>query len=360
MDEGVEDAMSSMAQVLDAASESDDTATTIMASSSEELGEGDVPPAGWGLVSLGAEAMCKVMAGRVVAAGKAAAMPDRRKRAYDNRKRGAKAAARARRGLQHKSFASNGKDLARIHKVLRGSCNCSKQCFQAVQCFLEAYWSWTRAEQDAFIVMGASHVPILDDGRPNVSKTVGFTWQFLGRPIGAKCLPRLLGHNQRHLLKALRGVPDLRCNRPPQSRPSRKAAMIHAFLLTMYHSVAETLPDNFVRKGHAAKRCDLDSDAEEDGMAVTSDLEEDDESLLTWLEGPGTTVAWSSLMTTQGLVRPDVLVRRWLPPGNLMELYQHFASVQEGQEEDIPSYATFARTWQQSGWHEVRVAKVSD
>ncbi|CAK9001621.1 unnamed protein product, partial [Durusdinium trenchii] len=96
------------------------------------------------------------------------------------------------------------------------------------------------------------------------------------------------------------GAPDLRFGRREhRSRP--QTYTMDAFLQIAYESIAETLPDRFVRRGRArAPKRDLDADEESDYEEVTSDLEDVDD-LRGWLS--------SMSCKTMGLIPHETFVR---------------------------------------------------
>ena len=78
----------------------------------------------------------------------------------------------------------------------------------------------------------------------------------------------------------------------------------------------------FIRRGRAARRkTDLDagetSDFEEIGSG--SDLENEEE-LREWLSTVN--------LKTKGLIPGEILVRKYMPPGTVMDLYEHYKATQ--------------------------------
>ena len=65
---------------------------------------------------------------------------------------------------------------------------------------------------------------------------------FLERAIGVSCLAKLLGVGTNRLRKGANLNPDLRYGKCKQG-DTEKTHSVHAFLTTLYESVAETLPD---------------------------------------------------------------------------------------------------------------------
>lgn len=150
---------------------------------------------------------------------------------------------------------------------------------------------------------------------------------FLGQSIGLACMAKLLGVGTNRLRRSANCVPDMRMG-SVKAGSHRDSFSIDAFLTTVHESVAETLPDRpgypklflpdfgrFVRRGRAARADDSDFD-------VASDVE--DGELKQWLEKPGTSMAWQVVQA-----RDATKLVKYLPPGNLMELYQHYAATRQ-------------------------------
>ena len=74
-----------------------------------------------------------------------------------------------------------------------------------------------------------------------------------------------------------------------------------------------------MRRGRAAKKRDLDSDAESGGEEIASDVENVDE-IREWMS---TTASKSPFLPNQ------IIVRKFLPPGNVMELYEEYKATQQ-------------------------------
>lgn len=70
-----------------------------------------------------------------------------------------------------------------------------------------------------------------------------------------------------------------------------------------------------MRRGRAAKQDDPEFD-------LASDVEDDE--LVTWLERPGQSMAWQVL---QG--KNTKKLTKYLPPGNLVSLYQHYVATRQ-------------------------------
>ena len=201
----------------------------------------------------------------------------------------------------------------------------------------------------------------------------------LDKPTGFKCLSALLGVGSNRLEKKASGNPDLRFGKHEhKSRPGTWT--VDGFLQVAYNAIAETLPDEFlvpthqetvfwtqpyeaplqqpyeaplqlylilyifttynksltshqskiqfpfhnqrprfVRRGRASHRKrDLGDNDPSDWEEVASDVENKEE-LREWL-------ATESCKTT--LLPHNQLVRKWLPPGTVMDLYEHYKSTQ--------------------------------
>lgn len=75
----------------------------------------------------------------------------------------------------------------------------------------------------------------------------------------------------------------------------------------------------FIRRGRASHRkVDLDDSEDSDYEELASDIEEDE--LREWLS--------SVNFKTYGLVPGKTLVRKFLPPGTIADLYQHYTATQ--------------------------------
>lgn len=77
----------------------------------------------------------------------------------------------------------------------------------------------------------------------------------------------------------------------------------------------------FFRRGRASKpKPDLDDEAQSDFEELDSDVENVDE-LRGWLPTQG--------CKTLNLLPKESLIRKYLPPGNVMELFEHYKSTQK-------------------------------
>ena len=149
-------------------------------------------------------------------------------------------------------------------------------------------------------------------------------------PHAGRCLVSILGIGTSRLKRAEHSVPDLRYGQ--QDRPtSKESDSCRAFFQSMYIKVAESLPDRFVRRGRARKRVRTShghkgwSHADSDSSffeAEDEDEEEDKADLFAWVDkatdGPLHNIA----------INRSQLVKRFLPPGNVSELFDHYQVVQ--------------------------------
>ena len=100
------------------------------------------------------------------------------------------------------------------------------------------------------------------------------------------------------------------------------------------------MPDKFVRRGGAKKRIVKASlggtmSDESDSFAISSGGEDSDSELLAWLDrGTDSTVHHGTLGSSK-------LVKRWLPPGNLAELYDHYSVTQSMASSTVASLLGF-------------------
>ena len=94
----------------------------------------------------------------------------------------------------------------------------------------------------------------------------------------------------------------------------------------MYVKVAESLPDVFVRKGRARRRVRTSHGHkgwQDDGGSSDSRGEEDDDAdLFAWLDKATDGPLHNMMLNSKNLVK------RFLPPGNVSELYDHYQVVQ--------------------------------
>ena len=70
---------------------------------------------------------------------------------------------------------------------------------------------------------------------------------FLNQPVGLACLAKILGVGKNRLRKSGNMIPDMRFGKCKEGSSSESFS-IDAFLTTLYNSVAETLPDRWVKQ----------------------------------------------------------------------------------------------------------------
>ncbi|CAL1146198.1 unnamed protein product [Cladocopium goreaui] len=91
--------------------------------------------------------------------------------------------------------------------------------------------------------------------------------------MGLKCLAGLLGIGQARLRRATTCTPDLRFGKK-EHRFKAGTWSADAFFQIAYDSLAETLPDQFIRRGRASvRKKDLDDDNASDFEEIASDVE---------------------------------------------------------------------------------------
>lgn len=170
------------------------------------------------------------------------------KRPYNNTNRRRAAEARAAPERSSRSDAANGMDPQRIARLRSGACLCAgASCFKQYQraeisSFLKQYWSSPKSDRDSLLSIAAQHLPASSCAR----------WIFLGQKVSQKCLAKLLGHCHRKLRATAAGRPDMRTL---TSGRQAKHAEVHAFFITMYLSVAETLPTGCAPPASHCIRC---------------------------------------------------------------------------------------------------------
>ena len=93
----------------------------------------------------------------------------------------------------------------------------------------------------------------------------------------------------------------------------------------------------FFRRGRASKpKPDLDDEAPSDFEEMDSDVENVDE-LRGWLSTQG--------CKTLNLLPKEPLIRKYLPPGNVMELFEHYKSTQKLLGGHCVAYLNFSTTF---------------
>ncbi|CAK9073825.1 unnamed protein product [Durusdinium trenchii] len=265
--------------------------------------------------------------------------PEKKKRKYNNTERAAMASYSRQSSAGH--FKENGVDPGRLQKLFKlPSCQCANvECFKQFKnskdlpSFLRTFWNMQKSDQDSMVQLCLATT--------SESRDKQFT--LLDRPVGFKCLAALLGVGTGRLRKGTTSTPDLRHGtRPYMSRPSTWS--VDGFLRIAYDSVAETMPDEFIRRGRASqkKKSDLDSDGDSGSEEVASDVENVEE-MREWLS---TTSAKSTLLPNQ------VLVRKFLPPGNVMELFEEYKATQQMLGGKPVSYTTFNHVYKER-WQDI-------
>lgn len=137
----------------------------------------------------------------------------------------------------------------------------------------------------------------------------------------------LIGVSMTRLRKAESSTPDARFGAQVKGT-SAESDSVRAFFHSMYIKIAESLPDRFVRIGRAKRRKTTHGlksfkhdDSDSDYFQAPSDTENDDD-LRQWLDRADDTPLHNATLNA------GALVKRFLPPGNLSELYDHFQVVQ--------------------------------
>ena len=144
--------------------------------------------------------------------------------------------------------------------------------------------------------------------------------------VKGTCLATLLGVGLKRLQRAETGTPDQRFGHQVKGT-SAESDGVRAFFNSMYMKVAESLPDRFVRSGRARKRHTthtsvISDESSEYLEAPSGDEFDDDQDLLQWLDKASDTPLHNATLHS------NCLVKRYLPPGNLSELYDHYMVTQ--------------------------------
>ena len=165
-------------------------------------------------------------------------------------------------------FRQSGMNPIRLVKMLKGkgACNCSrKDCFQRLETqadclaeFIQCFYALSKPDQDEFVPCSKQHACGIhscselmidfsakihqqnDDGGqgPRAGRR---NYSILGMPVGLECLANVLGIGKKRLLKASKGIVDMRFV-GGILQPSPKTHSIDRFLFDLHGSVAETLP----------------------------------------------------------------------------------------------------------------------
>ena len=159
---------------------------------------------------------------------------------------------------------------------------------------------------------------------------MSFCWNGIGLFATGRCLCSILAIGTSRLKRCELSKPDLRFGK--QERPtSTEGDSCRAFFQSMYVKVAESLPDVFVRKGRARRRVRTshghkgwqDDGGSSDSSFFEAEGEEDDEAdLFAWLDKATDGPLQNMVLNSKNLVK------RFLPPGNVSELYDHYQVVQ--------------------------------
>ena len=111
----------------------------------------------------------------------------------------------------------------------------------------------------------------------------------------------------------------MRCGEKPVSEQSDS---VRAFLHRTYTKLGECMPDKFIRRGRAKKRPmqrkSITFDDDDSNSDYVASCDDDDSDLLQWLDRSTDTALHNTFLNNQSLVK------RWLPPGNLAELFDHY------------------------------------
>ncbi|CAE6950458.1 unnamed protein product [Symbiodinium sp. CCMP2592] len=160
----------------------------------------------------------------------------------------------------------------------------------------------------------------------------------LGQEVGRKCLSKLLGVGSHRLQKVESAIPDLRHGKRAY-RSHLESYSVDAFLQNAYDAIAETLPHQYVRRGRARPRRPGRSDDTEDELSdadqeIASDIENTEE-LAEWIDKPDAPI----------LAASSRKIRKYLPPGNLAELFQHYRAAQTLLGRPGVGYKTFCHIY---------------
>ena len=146
----------------------------------------------------------------------------------------------------HKSASSPFSFEERITNMLASKCKCAEgTCFKqftvkAVKSFLDVFEAQGKREQDAILFMACSN----DTGQPFISGRKEY--QFLGLPLKRVCFQSLIGISSHRVDRI--GAIDLRYkDTRNRSKPSHLTASIDAFVMILYNSVAEPLPNKSLK-----------------------------------------------------------------------------------------------------------------
>ena len=139
---------------------------------------------------------------------------------------------------------------------------------------------------------------------------------FNNQQIGRECLCSILGIGVNRLRKAFGMVPDLRIGKS-KTGSREETWSVDSFLSMLYDSVAETLPDRFIRR-HRQQRAD-DEDFDVSGSGDEADVED----LKDWLDDPGKGAVWESFQPN------SKKVAKYLDPGTVTDLFTHYQATRQ-------------------------------
>ncbi|CAE7834952.1 unnamed protein product [Symbiodinium sp. CCMP2592] len=237
---------------------------------------------------------------------------------------------------QQTSYALSGKDSGRIQTALKAGCSCSANCLSKLH----------KAPTEAIVRMWhdlspETHVMVLHGlyDCPEQMELRRRHWAVNSQHVCFRGLAKLLGHNERTLRKCIHADADKR--RSPDLRLPRdcpQTTFVHHFFLDLYLSAAEDLNvDAVIEKGEAAEPH-------------------------TFHWSPDTPVVDRILALLSDNCTAPV---RWLPPGQLSDLWLQFLSWSESHSrvrktkdavkigpvlQFVPGWYTFYNAWKQH-WH---------
>lgn len=159
--------------------------------------------------------------------------------------------------------------------------------------------------------------------------------------LSGVCLVTILGIGKGRLARIEAGTEDLRCG-TQQRGTTLQSDSVRAFFHNAYAKLGECLPDKFIRRSKSKSKHSCCSDTS-DGE-VASDAGDDDRDLLEWLDNADTPLH-------NACINASTLAKRWLPPGNLAELFDHYQTVQQLLECPAASLLGFIFLLSCTGFH---------
>ncbi|CAK9067404.1 Uncharacterized protein SCF082_LOCUS34123 [Durusdinium trenchii] len=197
----------------------------------------------------------------------------------------------------------------RVQNILQRPCKCSgglcyKQFAQGeVLDFLNEFQKLSKQEQDSVLYLACQ----------NSGTNQRREYFFLSKPIGRSCMEQLLGISSHRTDRT--GQVDLRFGPRANMRPSELSASVDSFCAILYNSVAEPLPDRQQKTTSSVRVTSRPSDTDhrnsDEGTVFFSEFEDsqqDDEDLM-------------MLLKSNDL---SSLVRKYLPPGTIFEMFQFY------------------------------------